>query len=295
VATAGTSGGLIHVKSNNDCGSGNEKTLLVGVLSIPAQPGVISGPTSVYQGGTYTYSVASVAGATYSWTLPYGWTGSSVTNSISVTAGASSGLISVTASNSCGTSPARTLTVAVTLVPASQNLQNITIGAGQTVCYNALQTITLAGGGTSFVVQNNGSVELVAGQNILMLPGTKVMQGGYMLARITTSWGYCGSMTPPMVAVVTGEAEQPAIPEKILFSIYPNPSNGKFTLLQNTGSRTGTVRVEVFTIRGERVHKAMLTDAAKHELNLSDLSAGLYILKVMKEGHVETFKLIMNK
>gem|GEM_PF-6314623 len=296
VATAGTAGGTIKVKAVNDCGEGFERTLAVTVVAIPAQPGAISGPTAVFQGGTYTYSIAAVPGTTaYSWTLPYGWTGSSATTSISATAGASGGLISVSASNVCGTSPARTLTVTSTAVPAYQTLQNSTIASGQNVCYNALQTITLAGGGTYFIVQNNGSVELVAGQNIIMLPGTRVDYGGYLLGRITTTWGYCGSMPPPMVATLTGEEEPQAEFAGANFSIYPNPTTGKFTLMQRTGNVNGPVNVEIYSLTGKRVWQADLAGAVKHEFDLHGLAAGLYILKVKKDERVETFKLILNR
>jgi len=82
--------------------------------TIPAQPGPITGNTTICGGGTQTYSVSPVSGATsYMWTLPTGWTGSSTSNSISVTPGFGSGTISVTAQNECGSSPAQTLTVNV--------------------------------------------------------------------------------------------------------------------------------------------------------------------------------------
>jgi gliding motility-associated-like protein len=74
--------------------------------AIPATPGPISGPASLCAGGSGTYSIAAVPGATgYTWVLPAGWSGSSTTNSISVTAGSTGGNISVTANNDCGSSP----------------------------------------------------------------------------------------------------------------------------------------------------------------------------------------------
>ncbi|MFD1095119.1 Ig-like domain-containing protein [Salegentibacter chungangensis] len=81
----------------------------------PAQPGAISGTDEVCPGVSETYTVSTVADATeYIWTLPSGWSGSSSTNSITVTTGSSgSGNISVAAKNSCGTSPTSTLSVNV--------------------------------------------------------------------------------------------------------------------------------------------------------------------------------------
>lgn len=96
-------------------------TLAVSKGAIPVSPGTIAGPTSVYRGVSgYVYSVNPVAGATsYLWTLPSGATGTSTTNSISVTFGAqaASGNITVKAQNGCGDGPASSLFVTVTTPP----------------------------------------------------------------------------------------------------------------------------------------------------------------------------------
>ena len=102
------------MKANNACGSGSPRTLVVTVTPTPPQPGTISGNTSVCQGSSQTYSVASVTGAqSYTWTLPGGWSGSSTTRTITCTAGTSGGTISVKANNSCGSGVPRTLNVSV--------------------------------------------------------------------------------------------------------------------------------------------------------------------------------------
>ena len=83
------------------------------IITIPAQPGPITGNTSVCIGSGQLYSIAPVPDAvTYNWSLPATWSGSSTTNSILTTVGSSGGIISVTASNACGTSAPATLNVA---------------------------------------------------------------------------------------------------------------------------------------------------------------------------------------
>ncbi|MBP6872842.1 MAG: C39 family peptidase [Bacteroidales bacterium] len=79
----------------------------------------------------------------------------------------------------------------VQTVPDNLTLQNITIASGQTECYGAAQTITTAGGGTTFTVQSGGTATLIAGQNILMLPGTLLQSGSSVLGKITTNGTYC--------------------------------------------------------------------------------------------------------
>ncbi len=88
--------------------------LTVTGTGVPAQPGIISGPGTVCANSQQTYSIAPVAGATsYTWSLPNGWTGVSNSTAIVVTTGTIGGVITVTANDSCGSSPAQLLQVTV--------------------------------------------------------------------------------------------------------------------------------------------------------------------------------------
>ncbi len=74
--------------------------------------GAISGNKTICSGSSNTYSIKAVSGATsYTWTLPNGWSGTSTTDSITTTASATSGNISVTPHNACGSSSAQLLNV----------------------------------------------------------------------------------------------------------------------------------------------------------------------------------------
>ncbi len=147
----------------------------------PAMPSSISGNTSICPGTTNTYSITPVADVIYTWTLPAAWTGTSTTNSITATAGTGGGVIQVTATNSCGTSPPRNLSVSVIQIPT--NLGPLTgaspICEGTTVYYavnnyagstytwtlpptwtgssttNSITAIAGSGGGTITVVASN--------------------------------------------------------------------------------------------------------------------------------------------
>ena len=68
--------------------------------------------------------------------------------------------------------------------------------------------------------------------------------------------------------------------------LYPNPANGYFTI--NTTAKT----VEVFTITGQRV-KTFVGQMDGSEYNVSDLTNGVYLVKVSDEnGNAKTMKLI---
>ncbi|MEO6669676.1 MAG: M12 family metallo-peptidase [Ferruginibacter sp.] len=140
--TVGTASGNISVTATNTCGSGTARTLAVTAVSVPSQPGAISGNTAVCAGTSQAYSVAIVAAATsYTWTLPSGWSGTSTSNSINTTAGASGGNISVKANNVCGSGVAKTLALAIT---ASTPAQPGAITGATTVCPGSTQTYSVS-------------------------------------------------------------------------------------------------------------------------------------------------------
>jgi hypothetical protein len=197
----------------------------------------------------------------------------------------------LTSSESCVSGPGTSNTLNMTVTGVGVNI-TVTGGVvdGDTRCYNASQTLTVAGGGTTFVVNSGGSATMIAGQNIIYLPGTTVLPGGYMHGYISTT--YCGTKSPAIVATATGENELPAISQKTAFKIYPNPTTGNFTLEQTTGAQFQVVNVEIYSMRGGKVMTRQLTGERKHDFSISEFPAGLYFVKVVAGGDAETLKLI---
>jgi hypothetical protein len=112
------------------------------LVASPTQPAIISGDTLVCQGSVETYSIDTVPGATsYSWTLPPGWSGSSISATITATAGGYGGEIKVIAINSCGSSIPKTIAVTVNPLPfhLSEIYGNNKVCAGSTVTYSTNQ------------------------------------------------------------------------------------------------------------------------------------------------------------
>jgi len=91
-------------------------------LSPPSAPVAISGNSYPNSGEVVTYTISPVQGATsYTWTSPNGWliTTGQGTTSITVITDDNSGTLSVTATNSAGTSSPSTLTVTSALLVTS--------------------------------------------------------------------------------------------------------------------------------------------------------------------------------
>jgi hypothetical protein len=76
--------------------------------------------------------------------------------------------------------------------------------------------------------------------------------------------------------------------QSLEMNIYPNPVNGNFVTIQTP--LNGTKYVEVFDITGKRL---INTSLSADTLEVSSLSAGVYLIKVTVEGQSKTSKLIV--
>ena len=167
------------------------------VIAGTPQPGTISGRPTFCPGDMATYSVPNVAGTTYSWTLPSGWSGSSTTNSILATMGSSpsSQTISVTATGPCGgPSIAQTLTVLPGSAPATPTV----INGFNSVCSYTTQTysVTPVAAATSYTwTLPNGWTGTSTGPSITVFTDTT---SGNVTVKAVNG---CGSSLPASLAV----------------------------------------------------------------------------------------------
>ena len=124
VSTAGTY--KVKVTDADGC-TGSSKPDTVIIIKKPDSAYSISGADTVTSGqANVTYKVTAVTGLTYTWTVPSDATITSGqgTASIKVTWGSASGLVTVKASNTCGTSATKQFAVAVTGTFAAKGLHN---------------------------------------------------------------------------------------------------------------------------------------------------------------------------
>jgi hypothetical protein len=174
-------------------------------------------------------------------------------------------------------------------------LGDIHIQSDDSECYAASQTITVAGNGKTFIVEPGAQAELVAGESIIMLPRTRVYEGGYLLARITLTDDYCSN--PEGIVAAVNQPEFPDTPiflnvEKSFFRVFPNPTTESFTLELTGEDFNGTIGFEAYDLMGKAILKTELPASQSHDFDFSLFQPGIYILKVVHGSEAGFTKLI---
>ena len=200
-ATSGT----ISVSTTNGCGTSADLTLNITVNPLPTQPGAYTTSSAmVCMGDTNVlYSVPNDPTVTYNWN--YSGTGVTINGTTNLVGldfdilNASSGTLGVSATNSCGTSAARTIDITVNPVPSP-------VIAGDTnVCEEAeiVYTTPVNGSDTYSWSVNGGAI--TSGQNtntitvtwdMLSPVGTKKGTGTIQVTETTPAPANCATTTP---------------------------------------------------------------------------------------------------
>ncbi|CAN5384987.1 hypothetical protein BH10BAC3_BH10BAC3_09840 [soil metagenome] len=164
----------------------------------PVTPGTITGAAAPCVGVSTPYSIAAVTNASsYTWSLPSGWTGTSTTNSITVTPSTTTGNVSVIANNCYGSSTANTLAVTPLAIPATPG--SITGSGGVCASTTGLAySITAVPGATSY----NWSVpsDWSAPVGTASITTNSGVQSGNVSVTATNG---CGTSAAQSVAVTT--------------------------------------------------------------------------------------------
>jgi Leucine-rich repeat (LRR) protein len=184
-------------------------------------------------------------------------------------------------------------------VPETFSLTNQSVGNGESVCYNALQTITVAGSGTTVNLLSGSSSTFIAGQSVRFLPGFHAQSGSYMDAQITTTASFC---EPPVLIMAPGE-----IPEKSVINgdvhdqdkadiiekmvkVFPNPNNGIFAVELSNFEKP--VQISVVNMMGATIYPSQIIGSGLYELNLSGIVKGLYFVRI-EDGETHLSKKIV--
>jgi hypothetical protein len=163
-------------------------------------------------------------------------------------------------------------------------------------CLDAVESITIAGEGTHFNVQNGGSVVLIAGQKINFLPGSVIHSGGYLHGYITTDGSYCSTtkdepvtdseVSPPGIDPISGQTPTP------VFSVYPNPTKGELTLELPFGYPSEPVHLTIRGMCGDQILSRELYGEKKYMVTLPNAPPGLYFVQIVTARSSDILKII---
>ena len=179
-------------------------------------------------------------------------------------------------------------------VPPVRTVQNVTLHDGEINCFDATITITVAGYGTTFLVESGGQATFVAGSIIFFLPGATVSSGGYMHAYISPGGPFCGSL-PPGIPAVAATISQPDQQSALDWILYPNPVKS-YVILKPSDDRKiqGRILVNIYSIQGKLVQSESFEYLDNHQITLETLPDGIYLLRLQWADGQKILKVIKN-
>jgi hypothetical protein len=326
VFAAGFTSSNITVQAFDSCGASGQRSLLVN-RTTPSTPSLVAGPTNacayMAPGGiAATYSVTQTPGMTYNWTPPAGFTNltGQGTNTISFIypAGFTSGSVSVTATNGCGTSGPRTLLINklnpgtpsvidiiqthfcgdATPVPGSSRVFTYTLASMPSNATSVLWTVPAG----ASVESGQGTISITVRYPDASVNGTVSAQGisncGTSSIRSTTvKLPACPppgfTRTEPANSNTQSKVVKPTTTtaaDAMEVKIYPNPTVSDFKLEVLTSAKE-EINVRVIDAEGRLFRSFKLMPYQTIALG-AELKTGSYLVEVRQGTVVKTTKVI---
>ncbi|MGB4204529.1 MAG: T9SS type A sorting domain-containing protein, partial [Bacteroidales bacterium] len=168
------------------------------------------------------------------------------------------------------------------LVPEILEIPSMTIIAGENKCFDATETVIVAGNGKHFIVKSGAHADIIAGTNIKIKEGTAIEYGASLHAYISDVM--CDQQPSMLSADIenlpTSELNPEAFNESSFFRVYPNPTTGDFTLEMLKSEEASQLLIEIYTMQGNLVFMSELPVQNQYKLSLSSMQTGLYLIRV---------------
>ncbi|MEI7727047.1 MAG: T9SS type A sorting domain-containing protein [Bacteroidota bacterium] len=179
-------------------------------------------------------------------------------------------------------------------IPETLRVENITMTANETRCYEAIQSIITAGNGTYFNVASGATVNLGAGNKIVLLPGTHFSQGSGVHAVIYPGGGFCSSMQAKLDSALRDSLAKPVAQSggTGIFRVFPNPTSGKVTLELLDHEKSPFMEISVYNSIGVRILQLEAPFFKKTSVDLSFLKVGIYMVRMRTGNRIGLVKVI---
>jgi len=268
----------VNYTNANGCSAPAPVTLPVEVQVSPGPAGTINGPDSICGGSVWIFTTDPVTGATsYNWNFPVGATITSGAGSQTVTVTfsktASSGNVTVSGVNGCGTgalSVPHALHVSPTPTPViTQDFDKLisSVAMGNQWYLNGLPIEGATG--QSYIATENGNYFAVISLN-----------------------GCYSDTSNHIEVVVTGLAH----PMTNLLSLYPIPCRTQL-FISTPVTVTGKWEAEILDFYGKIAFRSTgenLTNSNILEVSLPPLPDGIYFFKLINSGKILTGKILIS-
>jgi hypothetical protein len=289
----------VTVQAVNACGVSSTRSYLV-TTNAPTQLSLISGAINTCEfigasGQLATYSVRADANIiNYAWTLPQGATNVSGQGSRTISfrypAGFTGGTISITATNNCGTSPSRLLTVSRLLPVTPGNIDVINTQS----CPNRVYTYSIASlpaNATSLLWTIPDGATLVSGQGSrsITVSYPSGVVDGYVTVKSVANCAFSSArntqvrMAPCPVDPSPGFTKgiMTTTPSTMDVKVFPNPTTSAFNLQVTAGGSNSVIQARVLDLQG-RLMKTITIHSNENIFLGAELKPGVYMLEVLQ-------------
>ncbi len=179
-------------------------------------------------------------------------------------------------------------------VPEILYVSDTIVSSASEACFNATLSIHVAGGNSVFLVEEAGFAQFIAGEKVVLLPGTTVVNGGGLYVSITTDSTFCTPIESILSMIVTksdNSVDYELFVQSKKIRIFPNPTKGK-VLIELADPAHTIVHVEVYNLEGVCLKKSDTTYGATLNINLYDVSSGIYIVKILTDSNIASGKVV---
>lgn len=212
--------------------------------------------------------------------MTYTWSGvgsfSSPNSATTSVTGSASGDYTLSVTNACGTASAVTTATVNALPSVTLNLSSINLQCVTT------DSVTLTGGSPS------GGVYSGTGVSSGVFSPSSVGTGTYAITYSYTDGNNCSNSASDNIVVDACTGIQSL--NSNMFNLYPNPSNGNFTIQ----SSVIPAQLTILDIHGKQVISQTIS-SLQTEIDLSKLVNGVYQLNISSGANSFNQKIVINK
>jgi uncharacterized repeat protein (TIGR01451 family) len=302
---SGFTSGSIMVASASPCGNSSARSLSVAATK-PGTPVVISGPTQVCtyisSATTAFYSIDPVANATsYQWTAPANASivsgQGTTTVELLFTSAFASGNISVRAAANCGISSARSMALTKSVARPGAITASAPPCPNTTVTYSIDPVVNATG--YQWALPSNAIYVSGQGTTSYTVTFKPAFTTGQVAVKALNACSSSANTTLALDGAVCSQFQKGllATAEYSGSLIYPNPARNSFRIQYMAMQSNESIRLFIIDQLGKTVKQESVRSvtAGRNQASvfIGNLPSGIYEVRLIRNGSVESIKLVV--